>query len=376
MQTAVTRSMPGMILGTPGYMSPEQARGKDVDARTDIWAFGCVVYEMLTGRQAFAGETATDVIAQVVTGQPDLNQLPANTPAPLRSLLTATLNKNPAQRLQHIGDVAVVPGSGVRAAAAQSAGTAASSRRGAWIAAAAAACCSLARPCRWRGSTGARPRRPPRRCASRHPFPGLASNNAALAPDGHAIAFISLSPEGRRVLNVRPIGSDTSQPLAGTEDVGAFLWSADSRQLAFISDGKLRKVNATGGSVQVLTDVPPSIRGASWGPNGVMLFGRVSDNVIVRMPDSGGPMTPVTKLDAGAQGDLPRAAGVPAGRQPLRVPGGRGHQPADHGVFLASLDGCRRAVTRHRNPAAALQLDGLRAIRPPADPEQRPDSRV
>ena len=104
MPTAVGQSMVGSVLGTPGYMSPEQARGKEVDARTDIWAFGCVLYEMLTARQAFEGETVTDVMANIVTRQPDLNLLPKDTPASIRLLLSSALNKNPSLRLQHIGD--------------------------------------------------------------------------------------------------------------------------------------------------------------------------------------------------------------------------------------------------------------------------------
>src|SRR5262252_8355089 len=105
--TMMNGSGVGMITGTVAYMSPEQARGKQVDARTDIWAFGCVLYEMLVGRPAFDGETPTDIIAKVVTGHPDLNALPAATPPAIRLLLAATLNKNVGQRLQHIGDAAL-----------------------------------------------------------------------------------------------------------------------------------------------------------------------------------------------------------------------------------------------------------------------------
>ena len=104
MPTAAGQSIVGSVLGTPGYMSPEQARGKDVDARTDIWAFGCVLYEMLTARQAFEGETVTDVMANIVTRQPDLNLLPKDTPSSIRLLLSSALNKNASHRLQHIGD--------------------------------------------------------------------------------------------------------------------------------------------------------------------------------------------------------------------------------------------------------------------------------
>src|SRR5262249_45396567 len=105
MPTSAGGSIAGTVVGTPGYMSPEQARGREVDARTDIWAFGCVLYEMLTARHAFDGETSTDIMAKIVTGQPDLNLLPPYPPTPIRMLLAATLNKNSHQRLQHIGDM-------------------------------------------------------------------------------------------------------------------------------------------------------------------------------------------------------------------------------------------------------------------------------
>src|SRR5215831_11938899 len=104
MPTKVSGSVAGTVVGTAAYTSPEQARGREVDARTDIWAFGCVLYEMLTGRLAFEGETATDIMAKIITGEPDLKLLPPDVPAPMRLLLTATLNKNSQQRLQHIGD--------------------------------------------------------------------------------------------------------------------------------------------------------------------------------------------------------------------------------------------------------------------------------
>jgi serine/threonine protein kinase len=105
MPTKVSGSMAGMVVGTAGYMSPEQARGREVDARTDIWAFGCVLYEMLTAQQAFGGETTTDMIAKIVTAPPDLSLLPPEIPSSVRLLLESTLNKNPQQRLQHIGDM-------------------------------------------------------------------------------------------------------------------------------------------------------------------------------------------------------------------------------------------------------------------------------
>jgi serine/threonine protein kinase len=102
--TVANASIVGTVVGTPGYMSPEQARGKEVDARSDIWAYGCVIYEMLTAQQAFGGETIADVVAKIVASPPDLSLLPKDTPSSLRLLLSAALNKNASQRLQHIGD--------------------------------------------------------------------------------------------------------------------------------------------------------------------------------------------------------------------------------------------------------------------------------
>ena len=105
MPTKIDSSVAGAVAGTVAYMSPEQARGKEVDARTDIWAFGCVLYELLTGRQAFHGDTFTDTLAKIVSGQPDLDLLPPAVPSSIRLLLAATLNKSIQQRLQHIGDM-------------------------------------------------------------------------------------------------------------------------------------------------------------------------------------------------------------------------------------------------------------------------------
>src|SRR5262245_5263983 len=116
-----TGSVAGMVVGTIGYMSPEQARGREVDARTDIWAFGCVLYEMLTARLAFEGETMTDIMARIVTGQPDLSLLPPETPPAVRALLAATLNKNAQQRLQHIGDMRLFLDKSLAAATEQAA---------------------------------------------------------------------------------------------------------------------------------------------------------------------------------------------------------------------------------------------------------------
>jgi len=141
--TKMSGSVMGMIVGTAAYMSPEQARGKEVDPRTDIWAFGCVLFEMLSGHLTFEAETVTDMFARIVTGQPDFNLLPASTPQSMRLLLQTTLEKNAAQRLQHIGDVRLFLDSKFLSAAAEQPVAAAPAQKPArsawWIAALAAA---------------------------------------------------------------------------------------------------------------------------------------------------------------------------------------------------------------------------------------------
>ena len=334
MATAMGQSAIGSVLGTPGYMSPEQARGKEVDARTDIWAFGCVLYEMLTARQAFEGETVTDVMANIVTREPDLNLLPKDTPPAIRLLLASTLNKNPSQRLQHIGDSRLFFDGALAAPAAKSEAPAAGRGVGArlMLAALGVALAAAAVPAVLY-FRAAPPAAPPMRFEIS--LPGMAGP-PALSPDGRTVAFVAQSADGRRTLWLRPIAGAVPQQVAGTEDVGGVVWSADSRRLAFTAQGKLKKIDVAGGSPQLLADVG-GVRGADWNRDGVILMARVSDNVIVRMSDSGGAVTPVTRLDASRKESLHAIpVFLPDGKHFLYVVAAAA--PESSGVFLASLD--------------------------------------
>jgi eukaryotic-like serine/threonine-protein kinase len=334
MPTVVGGSMVGSVLGTPGYMSPEQARGKDVDARTDIWAFGCVLYEMLTARQPFEGETVTDVMANIVARQPDLNLLPQDTPSSIRLLLSSTLNKNAAQRLQHIGDARLFL-DGTLSAASKSDASAAGRGFGGKVAigafAVALAAAAVAAFLYFR--TAPPPAAPAMRLEIS--LPGIVGT-PAISPDGRTVAFMAQSADGRRVLWVRPIGADALQQLAGTEDIAGVVWSPDSRHLAFTAQGKLKKLDVAGGSPVLLADVG-AVRGADWNRDGVILMARASDNVIVRTSDSGGQLTPVTKLDSTRKESLHAVpVFLPDGKHFLYV--AVAAKPEDSGVFLASLD--------------------------------------
>ena len=248
MPTKVSGSVAGTVVGTAGYMSPEQARGREVDARTDIWAFGCVIYEMLTGRLAFEGETATDIMARIVTGQPDLNLLPSGTPPPIRALLVATLNKNVQQRLQHIGDMRLFLDENLFPSVEKTAEASASANGGkkqlALVAALAVALVMalILAVLYFR-------RAPADTTAMRFEIsiPGLVNNAVEISPDGQRIAFIAQSDDGQRSLWVRPIDSEKGQQVSGTENLSAFLWSPDSRYLAFLVAGKLKKIDPSGG---------------------------------------------------------------------------------------------------------------------------------
>jgi tRNA A-37 threonylcarbamoyl transferase component Bud32 len=338
MPTKVNASVEGLVVGTLGYMSPEQARGRVVDARTDIWAFGCVLYEMLTARGAFHGETATDMLAKIVTSEPDLDALPADTPSSIRLLLAATLNKNAQQRLQHIGDMRLFLDQKFFPAAATSAPALDGKRRRStfWLAAAGAALAGALIP------TALYLRRPAPAHAPEMRFElplSSAQGAVSISPDGQHVAYIARPDDSPRAIWVRPMASDTPQKLAGTDRPNAGpVWSPDSRYLAFIADGKWKKVDVSGGGVQVICDAPQQSIGYTWNRDGVFLFARSSDNVIVRVPDAGGEVKPVMALDEARQETAHVA--------PMFLPDGNhfvfaiGSKIAGNaGFYIGSLDG-------------------------------------
>ena len=333
--TVASGSLAGVIVGTPGYMSPEQARGKNVDSRTDIWAFGCVLFEMLTGRQAFTGETITDVLANIVSTAPDLNLLPKNTPASIRLLLTSALNKNSSQRLQHIGDTNIFLDGPLSVPATTPAATASRRPRGMALVLAA-----LAILVAGAGIFAALAFRQTREPAAQMRFeialPDMVGT-PIVSPDGQWISYATQPADGRRVAWLRPIGSDSAQEIPGTDNISGVIWSPDSRRLATLADGTLRMFDLASGASRPLGSVG-ALRGGSWNREGVLIMGRVTDNIIVRMSDSGGTVTPVTKLDTGRK-ELLHGIPVflPDNKHFLYV--AVAGKAEDSGIFRASLDG-------------------------------------
>ena len=290
--TTPAMTQAGMILGTAAYMSPEQARGRPVDRRTDIWAFGCVLYEMLTGKRAFQGEDVTDTIAAVVKEQPDLTRVPV----PARRLLESCLEKDPRKRLQAIGDMRLLMEAAPRAVPPSR------PRHGsaAWVVAGVAAL----------GAAVLAPialihfrEVPPETSVIRATI--LPPDNTtfdfaqglglpALSPDGRRIVFGARTADGATPLWVRSLDALTAQPLAGTDGATFPFWSPDGQFIAFFADGKLKKIDASGGPALTLTDAPLG-RGGSWSRDGVIVFAGAVGGALLRVSSAGGASSPVTR---------------------------------------------------------------------------------
>jgi serine/threonine protein kinase len=300
----------GMILGTAGYMSPEQAKGKSVDRRADIWAFGCVLYEMLTGKQAFESETVSEVIAAVLKTEPDLSALPAGTPARVQNLVRRCLEKDPKRRLQAIGEARIAieetisgaPDTGATLAAApgRAPGPPLQPWRQAlpWAIAAAATVAAFVF-----AILAARNSLQPKTEESIIRFSASPPENApfhslggfmSLSPDGRSLAFVTEpSAPTPSLLWVRSLDSLTARLLEGTDGAAWPFWSPDSRYLGFYADGKLKKVDVSGGPVQTLCDAGGE--GATWNQDGLIVF--THHGYLDRVPEAGGAPTLVGEPD-------------------------------------------------------------------------------
>ncbi|HEX5132476.1 MAG TPA: protein kinase [Candidatus Krumholzibacteria bacterium] len=293
----------GVILGTAAYMSPEQARGKAVDRRADIWAFGCVLYEMLTGRQAFDGETVTDILAAVVTREPDWSALPATTPRRIVALLRRCLEKDPTRRLRDAGEARIAIAD-VVANPVEAPGPTTAAPRG-WLATARGAI-------PWVLLAGvllfvflrSRPvpvaDAPLTHLSVPAPYDhmldaGLENGAIALTRDGRVLAFCTVH-DGIVRLNVRRLDSGESKELAGTDGARNPFFSPDGQWIAFTANGKLRKIPVDGGSVFDLCDAVGD-RGGVWLPDGDILFAPQWSSPLMRVPGGGGPPVAVTEVD-------------------------------------------------------------------------------
>jgi Tol biopolymer transport system component len=281
-------TMTGRILGTPAYMSPEQARGLGIDKRTDIWAFGCVVFETLTGRRAFEGDTVTDTLAHVLDREPDWTTLPAATPASIRTLLERSLRKDPRKRLRDIAD-ALIEIDEVPAAVARSSPRAWLG----WFVAAILGLASVAglylRPVPTVMGPIEIPVGPPENWLL---SAELAGHGFEISPDGTSLVMSTFS-QGVWMLWIRPVANASWRQIPGTHRSSGPFWSPDSQSLGFFANGQLQTIDVTGGSRKVLCQVPAGANGA-WSSQGVILFG--STGPLMRVNKSGGTPVPATTL--------------------------------------------------------------------------------
>jgi Tol biopolymer transport system component len=303
----------GMILGTAAYMSPEQARGKPVDKRADIWAFGLVLFEMLTGRSGFAGETVTDTLAAVVTRDPEWSALPPATPPHVRRLLARCLIKDPRQRLRDVGDARLELDPQAHAATAPPPDTrpaaSAWARRIPWVIAAGSlglAAAVMLRPDVQPVDGGAaRPTRfvvmPPESGALDVPGTMRTSGAVSLSPDGRRLAFLSTAPGGR--LWIRDLASAEPTLIKGTEGAQLPFWSPDGRTLGFFGATGLRKIDLDTGTVHAVAGgTVTGPRGATFNQAGTILFTDDTRRGIQRIMAGSTTAQMTTSLDA-SRGD-------------------------------------------------------------------------
>ena len=295
--TTPAMTQAGMILGTAAYMSPEQARGKPVGKQADIWAFGVVLFEMLTGKRAFPGEDITETLAAVIRAEPDWTALPAELPSSVATYLTRCLQKDPRQRVQAIGDVRLALTGAFETATPQRTTTAASAtphRRLVWMAPLAGAAVMivlLSVP-----ALQHLRETPPPETRTEIVTPATDQpTSIALSPDGQQIVFVA-SDEGRSRLWLRFLATTTAQPLAGTEGATDPFWSPDSRAIGFFAGGALKRLDVGGGGTpQTLASVITG-RGGTWNADGVIVFAPSDGAHLMRVSAAGGTATAVTTL--------------------------------------------------------------------------------
>ena len=307
----------GMVIGTAAYMAPEQAKGKSVDKRADIWAFGAVLFEMLTGRQLFDGDTVSEVLANVLKDEPKWSELPANTPPALRRLLARCLEKDPKRRLHDIADA--LPD--LDEAAAGEPATATTRRRTPLVYGLAGLVAGLIIAALAFVVWGSVFRRAPDtslRILSVLPPSGQPllqdTADAAISPDGRTIAFAA-GPSGEASrLWLRRIDSALPRALEGTKGAFQPFWSPDGTRIGFFADAKLKTIRLDSGTVTPLADAPDP-RGGTWSAAGQIVFQPSNGGPLMKVSAEGGDPQPATRLDA--------SRGETGHRFPVFLPDGR-----------------------------------------------------
>jgi len=346
----------GMIMGTAGSMSPEQASGQTVDRRSDIWAFGVVLWELLTGKQLFEGTTVSHILAAVLTKEPDYTQVPYK----VRRLLRRCLEKDPQKRLSHIGAAMELLDVDAEAAPVAVA-TPVQSRliKLAWAVVGVLALAlgfvsyrlvSEELPLVVKVSV-----LPPEKATI------VANSLPAVSPDGRHLAFAA-AVDGKTELWVRDLDSLAARALTGTDNANGPFWSPDSHSIAFFAAGKLKRIDVAGGPELTLCDAGPG-RGGSWSKNDVILFALPTSGIF-RVSAAGGTATPVTELD--------KTSGEISHRFPWFLPDGRhflytmtgAAVTGKKGVYVGDIDSKVDSKNGAKNRQPILADDSMAAYAP------------
>jgi hypothetical protein len=327
--TTPAQTQAGIILGTAAYMAPEQVRGLEADKRSDVWAFGCVLYEMLAARRPFEGEDVSETLAAVLMREPDWTRLPPNLPRPIRMLLGQCLERDRRKRMADVAGAlfAIEDAADAAVSPAPTLSPRARFRDAGWVVAALVAVAAAI-------VVGPSLRRAPLEAPSMRlqiVTPPTDDPLAfALSPDGQSMVFQSGSERGQ--LWLRRFESDEDRPLMGTEGAGYPFWSPDSRSVGFFADGALKRVDLAGGFVRTVAGAPNPRRGA-WNSEGTILFG-ASAGPLSRVRADGGAGEEATALLPG-QSSHRWPEFLPDGRHFLLLALGA---PDVRGVYVGSLN--------------------------------------
>ncbi len=328
-------SIPGMVLGTAAYMAPEQAKGQEADRRADVWGVGCVLFEMLTGRAVFEGDTNGDILAEVLKTDPDWRQLPEGTPEAIRHLLRRCLHKDRRLRLHDMADVRIEVEEALSSPLIDrpiGRSVLRGRERLAWISVAVIAA-ALAATATWvwresRSNPAAREMR-----VEVTTPPTTDPMSLEVSPDGRTVVFVATF-EGRPTLWLRALDGTAARPLPGTDFAAYPFWSPDGRAVGFFADLRLKRLDIDGGIVRPLARIEVGF-GAAWTQDGAILFSSGPARPIFRIADRGGEVVAVTRLQAPQTGHrFPHM--LPDGRHFLYYAAGA---PESSGVYVANLDG-------------------------------------